>query len=138
MSPGKIVSAQIRLNSVSRTVVTPKSFSTGKLTNINVENPKITVKPEAVIACPTLESDTFIASLAFKPFASSSRKRSIIRIVNSVPIPNTKQLRAIVNGLYDIFNNNKVPGENPRTNAIGTNGYNALVSESLPYSFQFS
>lgn len=96
---GKIVNAQTREYSVSITVVTPNDRSTGKLINRKVENPIITVRPDTVIACPTLDKDTVIASFVDNPFDFSSRYLSMIRIVNSVPMPNTRQLSAIVSGL---------------------------------------
>ncbi len=59
---GNIVKAQNKESVVSITVVIPNSRKTGKLTKISVENPTITVNPEAVIACPTFERETRIAS----------------------------------------------------------------------------
>ena len=62
-----MVKAQNKESVVSITVVIPNSRKTGKLTKINVENPTITVNPEAVMACPTFESETRIASLGDSP-----------------------------------------------------------------------
>ena len=96
---GKIVKAAISEYNVSKTVINPNELSTGKLVKINAAKPPITVKPEAVIAWPTFVTATIIASSVDLPSCCSSLNRSRIKIVNSVPTPSTKELKAIVNGL---------------------------------------
>lgn len=73
INTGIIIKAQNKENDVSKTVVIPNSCKFWKLTKIKVENPTITVSPEAVIACPSFESKTRIASWADNPFSFSSR-----------------------------------------------------------------
>ncbi len=63
------------------------------------EKPPMTVKPETVIAWPTDAVAETIASRVLIPRCNSSRYRSRIKMVNSVPIPRTSELRAIVTGL---------------------------------------